>query len=56
MEQYRYSGLNGLTKELNSTAVISQEYRGAIMSWVLLAVREAYDHGVADQKDRHGVE
>ena len=52
MTGYAYKGLNGLQESLNATGVLSEDYKGTIWSWVLLAVKEAYDLGIAEQKGR----
>ena len=51
--KYKYRGLNGLDKELKNTAVISEEFKSAIYSWVFLAVNEAYDHGRQVERERN---
>lgn len=40
-ETYRYEALNRLSESLNATGVLSEEYKGYIISLALTAVSEA---------------
>lgn len=50
--EYTFEGLNELQQSLNSTNVISDEYRSFIMAWALAAVNEAHKAGIAEGKNQ----
>lgn len=52
MTHYSYEGLNGLEKELGNTAVISEQFKGVIWSYVFKACQEAHAHGRKEEREK----